>query len=609
MTVLRIFGFLLAIFCLWTVFSDVILRNVGLVTLFTWGSGLLITYLAFPHTNQNLKMKLQRAYAHGIFSPRFVGSKIPPKRNTLRLHPQAYAHGFSRRGINVQKADKKIIISSAIVLIIGLILRIIPMFNTYIFHTDEYLTAYFSYSLEDITKLDWFGVYPAKGIWVSQFPLPYFFLQKLFFNVFGLGTFAMRFSVMPYIILVLVFIYLLTCELFNKKVAFIATTIFALFSPDLYLGRWALHFISSTAFFLMATYFFVKAIKSGKKIFFGLTGLFLSLCYMTYYSSYVAFPLLFLYFLVLSIKREITLSTSKNLLLSLIIFLYSISPFIVYALKVDNFYTQRTDQVGLINGAWSPYKNINSSKGAIPVFTEHTLLSIKSLYTDGIGGQGGYFFGKFALFDWATILFLLSALIYFVLRILFYKDTDKIFLIASIAFTFITGIVLTMPPPAFHRMSVVFPFFAIILAVTIYDGYMWLKVKIGGFSFILFTLCLYAILLGNTIQFTKILRTEETDNPDYPRIEDYLNEQGKKQVKIAAFDRYGLSYWLFVRSGGRITSETKSLDLLLEEITPNKSTPLVVLYPDEYTDQIILEKFPNSRIIGRYIWHSLYNVN
>jgi len=31
-------------------------------------------------------MKLQRAYARGIFSTRFVGSEIPPKRKTLRLY-------------------------------------------------------------------------------------------------------------------------------------------------------------------------------------------------------------------------------------------------------------------------------------------------------------------------------------------------------------------------------------------------------------------------------------------------------------------------------------------------------------------------------------------
>jgi len=62
---------------------------------------------------ENGQMKLPRAYARGIFSPRFVGSEIPPKRKILRVaysaeaaasaakagHPRAYARGFPRRGI------------------------------------------------------------------------------------------------------------------------------------------------------------------------------------------------------------------------------------------------------------------------------------------------------------------------------------------------------------------------------------------------------------------------------------------------------------------------------------------------------------------------------
>src|SRR3989344_3485688 len=50
---------------------------------------------------KNQKMKLPRAYARGIFVPRFVGSEIPPKRKYLHFHPRAYAQGFSRRGITL----------------------------------------------------------------------------------------------------------------------------------------------------------------------------------------------------------------------------------------------------------------------------------------------------------------------------------------------------------------------------------------------------------------------------------------------------------------------------------------------------------------------------
>jgi len=44
-------------------------------------------------------MNLPRPCGRGIFSTRFVGSEIPPKRKHFRFHPRAYARGISRRGI------------------------------------------------------------------------------------------------------------------------------------------------------------------------------------------------------------------------------------------------------------------------------------------------------------------------------------------------------------------------------------------------------------------------------------------------------------------------------------------------------------------------------
>src|SRR3990167_7933243 len=45
-------------------------------------------------------MKQPRLHSRGIFSLRFVGSGIPPKRKTLRCNPRTHAPGVSRRGIN-----------------------------------------------------------------------------------------------------------------------------------------------------------------------------------------------------------------------------------------------------------------------------------------------------------------------------------------------------------------------------------------------------------------------------------------------------------------------------------------------------------------------------
>jgi 4-amino-4-deoxy-L-arabinose transferase-like glycosyltransferase len=549
------------------VLSDVANRAVGVLTLIIWIVGIVFLYLSFPfHT---VKSKKHKEHSN----------------TNLRLF-------------------------TFVVIIIVLILRIVPMLNTYIFHTDEYLTAYFSYTLPSISRLDWFGVYPPAGVWVSQFPIAYFFIQKIFFNIFGLGTFAMRVSVIPYIIAVVLFLYLTARKLFNDKIALIALAIFAFFSPDLYLSRWALHFISSTAFFLAATYFFICAFKNGKKIYYGLLGFTLGLCYMTYYSSYIAFPLLVFYFAILVIKKEIKLPTIKNFVLSLMIYVYTFSPLIFYAIKVDNFFIQRTDQVKLINGSWSPYQNIsNLPADSAKVLVNQFALSIQSLYTDNIGGQGGYFFGKFALFDKVTFIFLLLSFAYFLVRIFILRETQKIFLLTSVSITFFTGVVLTMPPPALHRMSIIFPFLTLIAAVTLYDIYSLTKKFKSKIPIYIFLIWFIGIIIGNTSQFIKIINTEDTDNPDYPKIENYLNRENKNFVYIAAFPSYGLHHWLLVRSGGKIYSETNSLEKIVTEIEQNHNTPLVILYPNEASFELVMKHFPNSKIVGQYIWHLLVNVN
>ena len=479
-----------------------------------------------------------------------------------------------------------------------------------IFHTDEYLTAHFSYSIGDLTNLDWFGVYPPKGEWVCQFPILYFFFQKLFFNIFGVGTVSMRLSALPYVLIVFISLFLISKHLYNERVALSTITLLSLFSPDLYLTRWALHFTSSTALFLVATYFFILCLKFGKKIHFGLLGFFLGLCYMTYYSSYIAVPLLSLYLFILIIKGQINAPSLKNFLLPLVIFLYTMGPLFIYAAKVDNFFTQRTAQVKLINGLWSPYQNIEiNPKSVLEILEKQNTLSIKSLYTDGIGGHGGYVFGNLALFDKLTFFFFLLSSIYFLYKIIKDKDAKSVFILATIVISFVTGMVLTFPPPAFHRFSIAFPFITLLIAVTINNLYSYIKQKKGKLAFLVLILCITAIMISNVLHFRKILISEQPDNPDYPIIEYYLDKQGEKMVYIAAFNSYGFGRFLFIRSGGTINSLTKSLDELLKVIPKNRVSTLVILYPNEEMYQKVVTSFPNTKKIGQYRWHLVLSVN
>lgn len=489
-------------------------------------------------------------------------------------------------------------------------LRFYLMFNTSSFHIDEYLTAHFSYSLGDVTKLNWFAVYPPLGDWICQFPLPYFFFQKLFFNIFGLSSLTMRFSILPYIIVIFVFLFLIAKRLFNAETAIVSILLLAVFSPDLYLSRWALHFISSTAAFLVTTYFFVLCIQEGKKIHFALFGFFLATCYMTYYSSYIAAPLFALYFLFLLITKKISKKQFFKFFFAGVIFIFAISPTLTYAFTVENFFTQRTSQVALINGAWSPYKDVVMSPMPIlDIVGKQISISVQSLYTNGVGGHAGYWFGKLALFDKITFAFFVVGLVYLSVKTIKNKSAQSFFIICTIITSFLTGVVFTIPPPAFHRFSIAFPFIALTIAFVIVDIYLLLKKKHKRLSsvFLLITLC--AVLIGNILHFNEILKTDGPDDPDFPRIQNDLEKNNATFVLIASFPSYSIGKVLYIRSNQTITSETTDLTSILSDTTLPNPYYLIVVYPTDETTQTIIFDFPNTEIINRYNTHMLLRVS
>jgi 4-amino-4-deoxy-L-arabinose transferase-like glycosyltransferase len=571
MKIIRFLFFILSIYFQLIVFSDIVKRTVNNFSLFLWLGSLLLLFIAFPFQKKENEKDKKISY------PSF---------------------------------ELKDFLLISLTILVGLAIRIFLMTNEYSFHNDEYLTAYFSYSLGDISKLDWFGIYPQPRDWIWQFPLFYFFFQKLFLNIFGITTLTIRLSNLPYLIIIFLSLFLITSYLYGKRAGFLSTLILVFFSPDLYLSRWALHFMSSTAFFLLATYLFLAGIRKEKKHYFALTGFVTGLCYMTYYSSWITALLLFFYALMMIVKKQISKEAAKNLLLSLGIFIYTISPLIIYDRKVENFLFTRINQVKLINGAWSPYKDLKIfSKRTFEILKEQTTLSIKSFYTDNIGGQGGYLFGKLALLDKITFIFFLIGIFNFLYKIFNKRGLNSIFILTIISVTFITGMVLTAPPPPFHRISIIFPIICLIIGTTLADIYYLSseKIKYLGFLFLISTIAL--ILISNILHFKKILAKDGPDDPDYPQIQQYLMKEGKRFFYVAAFESYGGGKIIFIRSKGTINSITKPLEEILKIIPENQTSFLVILYPDEEKIQKVKTKFPNAQIVHKYQKHALIKIN
>src|SRR3989344_3433548 len=165
---IKIILFLCSVILQSFVILDVINRNVDNWSLLFWLLSIIFLYLSFPFSN--------------------------PKKPILRDRKLSFEDRF-----------KKIPFAALVIMSISLGIRAYFMFDTERYHIDEYATAYYSYSIGKISKLDWFGVYPPKGAWVSQFPLPFFLFQKIFFNIFGLTTLSMRLSTLPYVFLTFLF--------------------------------------------------------------------------------------------------------------------------------------------------------------------------------------------------------------------------------------------------------------------------------------------------------------------------------------------------------------------------------------------------------------------
>ncbi len=330
-------------------------------------------------------------------------------------------------------------------------------------HGDELITGYFSVT-ENLSPARFFAEVPQERFqWVCQFPPLFFELQRATLKLVGSDVRGLRLSVHPYIFLTGVFLFLATRRLLGERTAVIAVLFSAFLAMSLYLETLALLFVSSTAALIGFFLFALRATAPGGTTADALgLGAVTALCYLLYSSSYVALGLLAV-FLVAHALRAPRRAVRCTLLAGLG-FVIVIAPYAAYALRFHNYFPGRIQQVSLLHGHWSSApQQMREGKSAARIVSENLALSVKALFKDGIGGQGGYFFERHAFFEPFTLgLFVLGL----VAGLVVMRRSPRVaFVYVTIALSFAAGVVLTIPPPAFHRLSGIFPFLAIVLAL------------------------------------------------------------------------------------------------------------------------------------------------
>lgn len=426
------------------------------------------------------------------------------------------------------------------------------------YHQDEFITAYTSLSLPPMTKIDWFSAYPP--VWVSQFPILFHILQKPFFALFGPSVWAVRISVWPYYLGILFFLYLLAKRIFSGSEKIVAL-LFVFFAPMLYLSSTGLHFISSTFFFIASLYFLIAYDAV-------LLGLFTALSYLTYPSSYVTIPIVIL----------ATIPKLNKLIPTFLIFLIILLPFIAYAGFVNNFFVQRIDQVNALSGSWSDLpEKMKHGQSVVSLVFNQTENAFRSLIQPGIAGLGGYNFGKLALFE----------PIGFVLFILGFRFLKFFPIVLAIVFPFITNFILSTQPPAFHRISLLYPLFTLSMGIALAKQKRCVLIPI-----------IIIFALSNFKHVRTMIDRDATLYPQNSRlVAEYIlkNVPQGSTVSIAAFPSFHLQQELVFRTNNTYVLNTEETQAIL---TKYHGETLILLNPTPITLKTLLKAYPNYRAIN-----------
>jgi drug/metabolite transporter superfamily protein YnfA len=470
-------------------------------------------------------------------------------------------------------------------------------------HGDDILTAYFS-ATYDLRHADFFAPVPADpGDWVSQFPAPFFVLQKLFFAAFGESLLTIKLSILPYVVVTAGFLFAIARDLVDERAAALAVVVYAFFGPSLYLETLGLHFVSSTAAFLAFFHFAIRELRSGHRRDALIAGLLAGSCYLFYLSSFLALPLAALFFYVRGgALREH--HVAGNLLLFVVGVAAVLSPFLADAARHHGGYLRRVEQVALLGGEWSPYRP-GGAGGVVPaprVVSQSLRLSLRSLYTPGIGGHGGYDFGKQALLEpLALALAMLGALRAITLA---RRCSEWWLVLITIALAFLMGVVLTIPPPAFHRLSIAFPFVALLISLPLH-AVINASVASRALRHAGAALLLAGLVLTQHLYFLRAALAE--NDPVALRLARFIDTQFPgRRLYVAAYPSYAFEkIYRFATQPPprRVTSDTHGT--LLPRLDVNRKYVYVVTLPDAFDAQFA-SRDPRGRIIRFAPEYSLF---
>jgi 4-amino-4-deoxy-L-arabinose transferase-like glycosyltransferase len=181
---------------------------------------------------------------------------------------------------------------------------------------DEVSHGFNAYSILKTGKDEWGNTLPLIFRAYGDYKLPvYIYLTTLSEMLFGVNTFAVRFTSLIAGVLTVLFAYLLSEKLFkNKSVALIAALLVGVEPWSLFLSRGGFEANLALAFITAGTYFFIHSFDKAKLLF--ISAILFGLSVWTYNSARVFVPLL-LMVLIWLYRKELRLIWVKYKTISL----------------------------------------------------------------------------------------------------------------------------------------------------------------------------------------------------------------------------------------------------------------------------------------------------
>ena len=296
-------------------------------------------------------------------------------------------------------------------LIIGLILRILVSLGNP-FAADEMLHAPHALGFIDSGKLQ---IMDQDAIW--------FFLTDLATKIFGATVFGVRFLQVFFDSLLIVLIYLLGKEIFNKKIGLIASIIYT-FSSLLLIQMKALMDIPMSFFVFLSMYFLILFFNKNKNKFFILSWISLGIAIMIKQIALWFIPAFVLFFLYYNKKYSNSFKI-KQIIYAAIIIIVMVTPVLTfnYLLYKDK---------GIVDLQFARFTKISFDTYES---IAHTIqpFSLKRLLLPYDNQRPGIIQGASRIYRFESIF----SVIFFVIGIFFlFKSKNKFTLLLALSFLF-----------------------------------------------------------------------------------------------------------------------------------------------------------------------------